>query len=160
MAEKKKYNLNRSNMFQYNATHEQIVANARKAGLASGEANRARRKQREILHNILFLMCDDEEAVAALQALGLTPNFANAANLAMLRKAIKGDVEAMKYIRDTIGEKPADTTQLTLLDKPVAAQDLTQLTDEELEYLADRTEREGETSVALPDAQEAEPVDG
>ena len=160
--EKKKRKINfdyRERLFQYNSTPEQRIENARKAGLANGEKQRRRALQREILQNILSLTCDDETAVNALQALGLTPDFANAANLAVMRKAVRGDVEALKYIRDTIGEKPADVTQLNLLDKPVGAQDLTQLSDEELEYLADRADDE-ESAAALPPAQDGELTDG
>lgn len=159
--EPKKRHINfdyRERLFQYHSTPEQRAAVAKKAGLASAAKRKQCALQRDILKNLLSLQCDDETAVAALLALGLEPDFANAANLAIMRRALRGDVEALKYIRDTIGEKPADVTQLNLLDKPVAAQDLTQLSDAELEVLADRAEQE-ETAVALPPAQEGEPTD-
>ena len=146
------------NLFQYNATPEQKRAQALAACRANQERARRDRMQRDILKKILSLKCDDKEAVAALLTLGLEPDFANAANLAVIRRAVRGDVEALKYVRDTIGEKPADVTQLNLLDRPVAAQDLSQLSDAELEVLADRAEQE-ETAVALPPAQEGELTD-
>ena len=45
-----------------------------------------------------------------------------AANFAAIQKAIRGDIKALEYIRDTLGEKPAETlnasvTQITPEDK-------------------------------------------
>ena len=80
--------------------------------------------------------CDDKEAVNALKALGLDESFANAANLAVLRRAVKGDVESLRYIRDTIGEKPRDGLEIGNLDgKPLATIDMSTMTDDELRAL-------------------------
>lgn len=142
----------KKNLYQYTHSPEEVRENCLKAGLATREMWKRRKLQREILGELMTLKCDDKEAVAALEALGLPPDFATAANLAIVRRALKGEVEAMKYIRDTLGEKPADVTQLNLLDRPVAAQDLSQLSDAELEVLADRADRK-ETAVALPEGE-------
>ena len=87
---------------------------------------------------MLAVQCDDEEICEALRALGLDESFANAANLSVLRKAMRGDVECLRYIRDTIGEKPTESMQLGVFNTPVKALDMTKLTDAELEALADR----------------------
>lgn len=166
--EKKKKRDPKEYLFQYTATPEQRHENAVRAGRALAEKRKQYVLQREVLKTILCLECDDGEAVERLSALGLDNTFANAANLAVMRKAVRGDVDALRYIRDTIGEKPADTTQLALLDKPVGAQDLTKLSDAELEVLADRAAREEtpllpdgepETAAALPEpVAEKEPA--
>lgn len=121
-------------------TPEQRREWARKAGIASAEKARKVKLQRDILREIMSINCDDETAVKELQSFGLDTSFANAANLAIIRKAVRGDVECMRYIRDTMGEKPTETMQLGVLNTPIKALDLTTLSDSELEALADRAD--------------------
>lgn len=123
-------------------TPEERVEHARKAGLASAKKRYQHRLQKDILKDILSLECDDAEAVNALKALGLDESFANAANLAVLRRAVRGDVESLRYIRDTIGEKPRDSLEIGNLDgKPLATIDMSSMTDDELRALiASRSE--------------------
>lgn len=116
--------------------HEIVVGAAKKRA----EQIKAAKTQRDILKTILSLRCDDTEVCNELIAMGMSPNYANAANLAVMRKAVHGDIEAMRYVRDTIGEKPTEQTQLNVLSTPVKALDMTKLSDEELEYLADRSD--------------------
>lgn len=117
-------------------TPEERSEHARKAGLASAAKRYQHRLQKDILKDILSLECDDKEAVNALKALGLDESFANAANLAVLRRAVKGDVESLRYIRDTIGEKPRDGLEIGNLDgKPLATIDMSTMTDDELRAL-------------------------
>ena len=55
----------------------------------------------------------------------------------MADKAKTGDVEATRYIRDTIGEKPREGLELgNLDDKPLASVDLSKLSDEQLKAMA------------------------
>ena len=126
--------------WQERLTPEQRSENGRRAGLASAAKRYQHRLQRDILKDIMSLKCDDEEAVNALKALGLDESFANAANLAVLRRAVRGDVEAMRYIRDTMGEKPTESMQLGVFNTPIKALDLPALSDRELEALADRAD--------------------
>ena len=126
--------------WQAGLTKEQRSENARRAGIASAASAKKRRLQRDILNQMLTLQCDDEQAAAALQALGLDPTFANAANLSVLRRAVHGDVECLRYIRDTIGEKPTESFQMGIQSTPVKALDMTKLSDAELEALADRAD--------------------
>lgn len=121
-------------------TPEQRREWASKAGKASAAKRYQKKLQRDILKDMLSAECDDDAAVEQLKALGLDASFANAANLAVLRRAVKGDVECMRYIRDTIGEKPTEAMQLGVYNTPVKALDLTKLSDQELEALADRTD--------------------
>lgn len=64
---------------------------AQKAGLKSGEARRARKTLKEEL--LLLLE---------------SGNTQNKMSLAIIKKALKGDIKAFEVIRDTIGEKPID----------------------------------------------------
>lgn len=53
--------------------------------------------------------------------------------LAQLRKALVGDTEAAKFVRDSSGQKPTDSLQVGNLDDvPVTELDLSQLSTEEL----------------------------
>ena len=123
-------------------TPEQRREWASKAGKASAAVKRKHKQLGLLLRDALALDCDDTAAVEELQKLGLDPSFANAATLAVLRKATHGDVEALRYVRDTIGEKPTEALQVGLNRGPVRAMDLTQLSDAELEALADQIDDE------------------
>ena len=68
---------------------------AKKAGIKSGEVRRARKTLKEEL--LLLLENGDTQ---------------NKISLALIKKAIKGDITAFEVIRDTIGEKPADKHEL------------------------------------------------
>ena len=67
---------------------------ARKGGIKSGEARRARKTLRE---ELLLLLEQD--------------NFQEKISLALLQKATSGDTKAFEVLRDTIGEKPVDKVE-------------------------------------------------
>lgn len=71
----------------------------KKGGKKSGEARRKKKSLRERLEALLATRKDDMEA-------------ADAITIALLEKALTGDVRAYEVIRDTIGEKPADKTKV------------------------------------------------
>lgn len=119
-------------MLNAGLTQEELSERGRKAGIASGEARRLRRTQADILRQILVLDYTDPERRKLLMQLGLSGSFADAINLSVLEKAAKGDVEAARYMRDTIGEKPREDMQVSVLDKPVEQLNMSELTDEEL----------------------------
>ena len=64
-------------------------------GIASGEARRRKRTLKEEL--IMLLETDDNN---------------NKISLAVLKRALDGDIQAFTTIRDTIGEKPKDEMNL------------------------------------------------
>ena len=113
-----------------------------KAARASADKRRRMKAQREILRDLMRTDCADEAVAEALISAGMEPSIANAINFAVLRKAQTGDIEAARYVRDTIGEKPTEMTALQISNQPVRAMDLTQLSDAELEALADRADEE------------------
>ena len=102
-------------------------------GVASGAARRRRKTQAEIIRSIMDLKLTPEEGAEALEALGLEPTWATDANVAVMRKARGGDVESLRYLRDTIGEKPREGLEIGNLDgQPLSTVDLSQLSDDQL----------------------------
>jgi len=76
-------------------TPEERRRNARKAGVASGEVRREKKRLREILEMLLQRPegdCTTAEAIS----------------VALINKALSGDVKAYETVRDTIGEKPVE----------------------------------------------------
>lgn len=94
----------------------------------------------EIMREVLSCQLDDREMVEKLKAFGLDDSFAAGIALAQARRAVIGDTEAARFCRDTAGDKPTEALTLAMTDKPVKAMDLTQLSDAELEALADRVD--------------------
>ena len=129
---------NRKDDYTPEERHEWAV----KAGRASADKRRRMKAQRDILRDLMRTDCADEAVAEALISAGMEPSIANAINFAVLRRAQTGDIEAARYVRDTIGEKPTETTALQISNQPVRAMDLTQLSDAELEALADRADEE------------------
>ena len=80
-----------------------------------------------------ILKLTPEEGAEKLEALGLDPTWATDANVAVMQKARRGDVESLRYLRDTIGEKPRDGLEIGNLDgQPLSTVDLSTLTDDQL----------------------------
>jgi hypothetical protein len=89
-------------------------------GPASQDTQKTRRSIREILEELSKRTVTAEEAEQYGIDEGTT--LLEAANLAQVRRAMKGDTKAAEYIRDTLGEKPTDkisaeVTSLTAEDK-------------------------------------------
>lgn len=117
-----------------------LKANRSKGGKVNAERNRRYRTFRECLQTILSLEVSDESLRSELENMGLDPSYSNAISMAAIRKAAAtGDIEAARFTRDTVGEKPTEALQMTF-DKPVKSMDLSKLTDEELEALADQAD--------------------
>lgn len=118
-------------------TPEQLREQTRKAGRASGEARRRRKTFRESLLTILAMDVDDPAIKEKLEALGLDPSFQTAIDLAQIRQAVKGDTDASRFVRDTVGEKPSEALEIGNLDgRPFESLDLKSLSDEQLQALA------------------------
>ena len=121
---------------------EERSAQAKRAGVASGEARARHRLFKDILKDILALPIDNEDvAYVQLKKLGIKANHENAMMLATAKRAMLGDVEAARFVRDTVGEKPTEAMQLAITDKPVKSLDLNKLSDTELEALADQADQ-------------------
>ena len=79
----------------------------RKGGLAKAERAEERKTFKEIFNEMLVLpcLCVDEYAAWILENYP-NANYAEAVALAMLRRAMLGDVSAAAFIRDSVGENP------------------------------------------------------
>lgn len=85
-------------------TGKQQVDIARQGGIASGIAKREKRTMREIAEIILSKDVMTSDGV-------VTGKYAVLAKV--IDKALKGDLQAATFIRDTIGEKPSDKQEIT-----------------------------------------------
>lgn len=104
-----------------------------KGGKAGAASKRRMKTQAQIIRQVMALEIEPGEAREMLEAAGLDPTWATDANVAVMRKARAGDVEALRYCRDTIGEKPREGLEIgNLDDKPLATVDLRSLSDEQL----------------------------
>lgn len=99
-----------------NLTSEQLRERARKGGKASAKARKEKKKIKEQLEMLLSLPIKDETAKKKLKKLGInSDNIDNqmAMVISIWQKAVKGDVQAATFIRDTCGEKPENNVNLT-----------------------------------------------
>lgn len=99
---------------------EEASKRGKVGGPASNNAQATRRSIKEILEDLSKRTVTAEEAEQYGIEEGTT--LLEAANLAQIRRAMRGDTKAAEYVRDTLGEKPADklsaeVTALTPEDK-------------------------------------------
>ena len=125
-------------------TPEQRREWAQKAGVASAEAKKRRKSSMEIMRAVLSCEITEEQGAKELKALGLDATWGVDIAVAQARRARAGDTEAARFCRDTAGDKPTESMNIGLYDKPVKATDLTQLSDAELEALADQLDGDQE----------------
>ena len=123
-----------ANLVPFDQRSEEKQREIRSMGGKASQAKQRRRKtQAEIIRQIMELKLTPEEGAAKFEALGLDPTWATDANVAVMQKARKGDVESLRYLRDTIGEKPRDGLEIGNLDgQPLSTIDLSTLSDEQL----------------------------
>lgn len=102
---------NKQNIKPYEYTSEQsreeAAINGRKGGIASGIAKRKRKSMREALEKLLADKIKTTKGEMQTQ---------EALLLAAVAQGIKGNMRAIEFIRDTIGEKPSNKTQLVDTD--------------------------------------------
>ena len=100
-------------------TREELREAGRKGGIKSGESKRRKKDMRETLE-ILLSMPMHNGKVANVDAIksfselkGKNISVETALMVTLLQKALKGDVTAAQFIRDTSGQKPTDDVNLT-----------------------------------------------
>lgn len=97
-------------------------ANASKAGKASGEARRKKKKLKQELANILALSVKNPKMLDNITKLGIDTQDADMQTVmtaAMVVQACNGNVKAYIAIRDTLGETP---TQKVSVDGEMSVQ--------------------------------------
>ena len=102
--------------FTSDQSHDEAVKNGKKGGVASGAARRRRKTMRQTLNALLSAGLDVseqefvEKVTPRLLALGIDVEDATYQDVMLagiLMKAIRGDVRAAEFIRDTGGDSPA-----------------------------------------------------
>lgn len=84
-------------------------------GKASGEARKQKKLIKDNIELLLSLPIKNAKTKDQLKALGIDDNEMNnqmALVIAMYQKAIKGDVSAFNTLRDTLGQKPVEKTEI------------------------------------------------
>lgn len=143
----------KENLGQYSLPREVYLENCRRGGRLGAEKQKAKKQMREIANVILELvMADEEDIKLALKESGYSDDATVAAGIlfAQARKAMHGDTEAARFVRDTAGQRPVDGLLVGRIeDKPFETIDLAELSDDDLKRLAAAKEEE-----ALPEAIE------
>lgn len=83
-----------------NPPHTLTAEEQRRGGIASGESRKARKSFKEELIGLLSVNNNNEKL-----------------SIAILKKALEGDITAFNSIRDTIGEKPTDKIEQEVINK-------------------------------------------
>ena len=100
----------------------EVRENGRKGGKASGETRRRKKEMRERLEILLSMPISsgknaDIESIKSFGALkGKNITVEDAVLIAITQKALKGDIQAGTFLRDTVGEKPTDKQQVQNID--------------------------------------------
>ncbi|MBO4296776.1 MAG: hypothetical protein J5863_08460 [Desulfovibrio sp.] len=82
-------------------THEEAKERGRKGGVSSGRSRKRRKAFRELV----------DAALRGRGAKGRT--LAEDVVLALIEKALEGNVKAFEVLRDTVGEKPSDRHEIS-----------------------------------------------
>lgn len=95
-------------------TPEERAEYGRQGGIKSGETKRRKKAMKETLEVLLSMpmksgKTSDVESIKNFAALkGKNINVQEAMIIAMIQRAMKGDVKAAEWLRDTSGQKPTD----------------------------------------------------
>lgn len=98
------------------------VENGRKGGKASAESKRRKKEMRERLELLLSMPINNGkgaeiEKIKSFGAIkGKNITVEDAILIAIAQKAMKGDISAGTFIRDTVGEKPTENKNVTITD--------------------------------------------
>lgn len=101
-------------------TPEQRAEYGRQGGIKSGETKRRKKAMKETLDVLLSLPLRsgkyaDIEAVKNFAALkGKNISTQEAMLISMMQRAMKGDVKAAEFIRDTVGQKPVENMNMNM----------------------------------------------
>jgi hypothetical protein len=101
---------------------EEASKRAKAGGIALQASQKARRSIKEILEELSKNTVTAEEAEEYGIKEGTT--LLEAANLAQIRRAMKGDTKAAEYVRDTLGEKPSEKIDASIMNVTPEDQEL------------------------------------
>lgn len=118
-------------------TKSEARAISSKGGIKSGEVRRAKKAMRETLQELLNLPLkkgDIAEITSIAEAKGKNLTAEQAMCIAMIKEALKGNVKAATFVRDTSGNKLTDDVNVNVVS---AGPDLSSFSAEELRKIAD-----------------------
>lgn len=107
-----------------------------KGGIKSGEVRRAKKAMRETLQELLNLPLkkgDIAEITSMAEAKSKNLTVEQALCVAMIKEALKGNVKAATFVRDTSGNKLADDVNMNVVNE---SPDLSSFSVEELRKMA------------------------
>jgi hypothetical protein len=102
--------------------HKLTAEEQSKGGKASGEVRRRKREMRDRLELLLSMPINsgkgaEIEKIKSFGAIkGKNITVEDAILIAITQKAMKGDISAGTFIRDTVGEKPTENKNVTIMD--------------------------------------------
>lgn len=107
--------------FTNKQSREEAVKNGRKGGIASAKARKERKALKDTLEDLLSMPLqdgksadiDEIKSIAGIKGKNITMQ--EAIMVAMLNRALKGNVRAAEYVRDTIGEQPEQQARIDKL---------------------------------------------
>lgn len=108
--------------FTSDQDREKARQNGIKGGIASGKVRREKRLIKDSIEMVLGLEVKNEKMREQLKKLGIQDeDMTNqlALVVAMVNKGLKGDTQAFNSLRDTIGQKPVERTEVTEVPKIV-----------------------------------------
>lgn len=96
-------------------SEEEHKKRSSKGGKASGEARRRKRLMEQEADLLLSRQCKTKKGKRALEELGIKTGSNQMAMVAQqVIKATEGDMDALNWLRDILGEKPADKLDSSL----------------------------------------------
>lgn len=94
--------------------HKFTQEEAKRGGRASAESRRRRKAMREAFDELLSREFTDKE--------GNTTDGVTALVTRVYQKALKGDMRAVQFIRDTVGEMPVQKIEVDTIDPQARAE--------------------------------------
>lgn len=104
----------RGHEFTSDQSREKAAENGRKGGIASGQAKRKRKAMREAFEILLAREYVDKNGNRADGVTALATK--------VYQKAIDGDMKAVQFIRDTVGEMPVQKVEVDTIDPQARAE--------------------------------------
>ena len=134
----------------YEMSKEELSACGKAGAVKSAETRRRKRAMKDSLDLLLNMplksgkQCDVETVknFAALKGKNITVE--QAMLIAQIQKALKGDTQALTFLRDTSGQKPEDN--LNVVGQMDISNPYDELTVDELKALAKKCESDAELS--------------
>ena len=130
-------------------TTEELAACGRLGGVRSGETKRRKKAMKDSLDILLSMplksgkQCDVEAVKNFASLKGKNITVEQAMLIAQIQKALKGDTQALTFLRDTSGQKPEDN--LNVVGQIDTSNPYDELTVDELKALAKKCEEDGNT---------------